>query len=113
VGLAHTGWPTTPVSGEIVPGDGGELRVEPVVGERNSDRYPSFFRLDLRISKTFRTAHGELELFAEVLNATDRDNVCCTEDFELEIGPGGTVLTRPELRYWAPIVPTLGVGWRF
>lgn len=113
VGLAHTGWPTTPVSGEIVPGDGGELRIEPVVGERNSDRYPSFFKLDLRVSKTFHTSHGELELFAEVLNATNRDNVCCTEDFELEIGPGGTVVVRPELRYWAPIVPTLGVGWRF
>lgn len=112
-GLAHTGWPTTPVSGEVVVDEEGESDVEPTVGTRNSDRYPSYFRLDLRVSKLFRTTHGELTVYVEVLNATNRDNVCCTEDFAFAVGPDGAVTTVPELRSWAPLIPSIGIGWRF
>ncbi len=111
--LAHSGWPTTPVTGMLVVDEDGQAAVEPVVGLRNSDRYPSYFRVDFRISKLFETEYGDLTVFLEVLNATDRDNICCTEDIGFVVEPDGTITTVPELRSWAPIVPSLAINWRF
>ncbi len=112
-GIYHSGWPTTPVTGEVVVNEEGEEEVEPVIGTRNSARYPAYARLDLRVSKLFPTTSGGLTVFLEVINLTNRKNVCCTEDFQYEIEPDGAVTVTPEYGYWAPIVPSLGVGWQF
>jgi len=112
-GIYHSGWPTTPVSGEVVVNEDGEPEIEPILGERNSARYSAYARLDLRVGKLFPTAHGGLTLYLEILNLTNRKNVCCTEDFQFDVAPGGSVKVIPELRYWAPIIPTLGIGWQF
>jgi hypothetical protein len=42
---------------------------------RNDVRLPAYARLDLRASRTFLWSSRRLTLFAEVLNALDRDNV--------------------------------------
>ncbi len=112
-GIYHTGWPTTPVTGEVVVTGDGEEEVEPIVGTRNSARYPAYARLDLRVSKLFPTLRGGWTVFLEVINLTNRRNVCCTEDFEYAIEPDGSVTVVPEYQYWAPIVPSIGIGWRF
>ncbi|MCW8985523.1 MAG: TonB-dependent receptor [Thermoanaerobaculales bacterium] len=112
-GIYHSGWPTTPVSGGVVGFEDGEPEVEPIVGTRNSARYPAYARIDLRAGKLFPTAHGEFRLYLEIINLTNRKNVCCTEDFEFVVEPEGSVTTISEERFWAPIIPTLGIGWRF
>lgn len=112
-GVYHSGWPTTPVGGEVVVTEDGDEEVEPVVGTRNSARYPAYARLDLRVSKLFPTLRGGWTVYLEVINLTNRRNVCCTEDFSYEIEPDGSVTVTPEYGYWAPIIPSLGVGWQF
>ena len=112
-GIYHSGWPTTPVSGEVVGFEDDEPEVEPIIGPRNSSRYSPYARIDLRAGKMFPTAHGEFNLYLEVINLMNRKNVCCTEDFEFDVEPDGSVTVNTEERFWAPIIPTLGIGWRF
>jgi outer membrane receptor protein involved in Fe transport len=112
-GIYHSGWPTTPVSGEVGTDEDGEPDIEPILGPRNSARYAPYARIDLRVGKLFPTSHGVLTLYLEIINLTNRKNPCCTEGFEFDVEPDGTVEVTPEERYWAPIIPTLGIGWQF
>jgi hypothetical protein len=112
-GIYHSGWPTTPVAGEAVFNEDGEPEIVQILGTRNSARYPPYARLDLRVGKLFPTTRGGLTVYLEVLNLTDRKNVCCTEDWQYQVGSDGSVTVTPQYKYWAPIIPTLGIGWQF
>ena len=94
-GEVHTGWPKT----------------ELVAQDLNSARYSVFHTLDARISREFEVRRGDLTVFLEVSNLYDRDNPCCTEYSVI------TTATGPELvgkeAHWLPLVPSLGVVWRF
>ncbi|MEY4563690.1 MAG: hypothetical protein RLZZ618_2967 [Pseudomonadota bacterium] len=65
----HTGSPDTPVVGTYTEPDG---RVRPRYGEINSDRLPSYHRLDLRAE---RVVSPTLSYYGEVINAYNRTNV--------------------------------------
>ena len=92
---AHTGWPRT-LLGE----------------ERNRSRYPVYHALDARVSRDFEMQRGTLTAFLEVTNLYDRANPCCTE-YSLRQGPTGTTELIANETHWLPIVPSLGVVWRF
>jgi len=103
----HTGWPTTPVS----VADAGAPDASVVVGRRNSLRFKDYVSVDLRISRDFALPRGDLLVFAEVTNALDRRNPCCV-DFSYAY-PDGTLELDREYRHWLPLVPSVGVLWRF
>ena len=73
----RTGNPYTPVvDAEIVRHpDTGRPRYNPIYGETNSARVPTFHRLDLRISKSFIYQRWRWGIFVELLNAYNRKNV--------------------------------------
>ena len=112
-GQYHSGWPTTELTAEAVAAGEDEPEIVTTVGPRNASSYPAYGRLDLRISKLFPTDRGEFRVYLEILNLTNRTNVCCTEDFEFEIEDDLSVTVIPEYRSWAPFIPTFGLGWRF
>jgi hypothetical protein len=112
-GSAHTGWPTTPVSAEITTPPGGGTEITPILGARNSDRFPTYLRLDVKASRTFPLPDGRLRLDLEVVNLTDRRNICCIDDFLFETRPDGTIDVEPELSYWLGITPTFSILWEF
>jgi len=103
----HTGWPTTPVS----VADAGTPQAAIVVGRRNSIRYDDYSSVDLRVSRSFELRRGDLDVFAEVTNAFNQRNACCT-DFSYAYPDGQLVLER-EYRHWLPLVPSVGVLWKF
>lgn len=107
-GEAHSGWPTTALAGELVslPAGGDELALE--VGSRNALRYPTYHTLDIRVSRDFDLALGDLNVFLEVTNLYNRDNPCC---IEYSRGADGGLVS--EQRSWLPALPNLGVVWRF
>lgn len=94
-GEVHTGWPKTLLTTAM-----------------NSSRYSVFHTLDARVSRDFELRRGELTAFLEVTNLYDRQNPCCTE-YSLQTGPGGTANLVAREAHWLPIVPSLGVVWRF
>ncbi|MDH3577666.1 MAG: TonB-dependent receptor [Gammaproteobacteria bacterium] len=94
-GEVHTGWPKTLLT-----------------TERNSSQYSVFHTLDARVSRDFDLRRGSLTAFLEITNLLDRSNSCCTE-YSIQAGPGGTSELLAKDGYWLPIVPSLGVVWRF
>lgn len=68
----HDGPPLTPIlGGDEDPGTAGYFR--PRFGEINSDRLPSYLRVDLRVD--WLVLNKKMGLYAELVNGTDHRNV--------------------------------------
>jgi outer membrane receptor protein involved in Fe transport len=102
----HSGWPTTSVRLAEPIDTPPEVRV----GTRNDIRLEDFLSIDARLSRRFQLKHGELDAWLEVTNLTDRSNPCCIEYSVLEGPP--PALVRDE-DHWLPILPSIGVLWRY
>ena len=94
-GEAHTGWPKTVFPGEQI----------------NATRYSVFHTLDIRVARDFAVRRGDLTVFLEISNLYDRNNPCCVE-YSVQQAPTGPLLIDKE-RDWLPLLPSLGVVWRF
>jgi outer membrane receptor protein involved in Fe transport len=110
-GEVHTGWPKTELIAQEVPNPDGTHSLVLTATPANSRRYSAFHTLDMRVSRDFALRRGELTAFLEVSNLYDRDNPCCTE-YSIGTSDTGPVLIAREAR-WLPLIPSLGVVWRF
>jgi len=110
-GSVHTGWPLTPVTGEVVTLPDGSLDIDESLGPRNSERLSAYARLDLKVSRTFTTRSGRLRLDLDVLNLTDRRNACCVDEFIFSLNPDGTITEQREIDNWLGITPSFTVVW--
>jgi hypothetical protein len=113
-----TGQPYTPVAGltpplRFRPGQGQwehEYLGRVVLGEHNSARLPGYLRLDLAARRTYeRRWFGRaltLTPYLQVVNVLNTHNALMTEP---QLWGG------PQLKYWPemPILPSVGVEWRF
>ena len=96
------------MSGETIVEPDGSTRLDLSVSERNSNRYSVFHSLDVRLSRDFELRRGELTTFLEITNVLNRSNPCCSE---YSLAADGSLVGRES--YWLPLVPSLGVEWRF
>jgi len=104
----HAGWPTTEV--ELLT-----LDPFPLVSaeKRNASNVSNYARVDLRIARRFDLeSAGELTAFLEVTNVTKRNNDCCVE-YQLEDEEVDEVFLDVEPRGSLPMMPSLGVLWKF
>jgi hypothetical protein len=67
------------------------------------DRLPKYFSLDLHVSRMVALPRGSLEFYLDVMNVTDREN----------IGGYDYYRSSPHEQKLLPVVPTLGVMWRW
>ena len=104
----HTGWPRTPITGQLVLQPDGSESLVLEVSDRNSTRYSGFSSLDIRVSRDFALLRGDLTAFLEITNLYDRQNPCCVE---YSVRPDGSLTSRN--KYWLPLVPSFGLIWRF
>lgn len=109
----RSGGPTTPLEAETRLGPEGALEIVPIAGERNSDRLPPFHRLDLGVTRTFDTSRGGLDLFLNVINVTNRKNVCCVDGFDFDLLSDGAVDVDREGRGGLARTLSYGLSWRF
>ncbi len=99
-----SGYPRTPVHGSYY--DGRKNRYEPVLGDYNTERLPTFYQLDARVAKRFKLGEdNEIEAYLDVQNVTNRENpeeVAYSPDYS-------------EKRYITglPLLPVLGAKWSF
>ncbi len=102
----HTGWPTTSVRLVDPVTDPAEV----LVGQRNDSRLRDFISIDARISRRFQLKRGELDAWFEVINLANRENTCCV-DYEVATGPPAVLIRDDD--NWLPLLPSIGVLWRY
>jgi hypothetical protein len=113
IGSIHTGWPTTPRQASLETPPGGTPEIVTQDGPRNSDRFPTYGRLDLKLRRAVAVPRGSLRLTLEVINLTDRKNPCCIDEFVYEPQPDDTVLVDPKYDHWLGITPSFSALWEF
>jgi len=102
----HRGWPKTPVS--YLPASG----TTPAyfhIGERNSSRWGSYFSTDIRVTRAVPLRLGDVLLWVDATNVTNRANECCTAYGQVD-SMGN--LTMPANNSWFPRTWNVGFDWR-
>lgn len=104
----HTGWPIT----KLMLVEAADGSTQSLSGERNADRLDDYNSLDVRVTRTYALARGALDVFFEVTNLLSRKNECCIE-YEITTAPDGSLVREQEMRHWLPLIPSIGVLWRY
>jgi outer membrane receptor protein involved in Fe transport len=102
----HSGWPRTPVT--FLPAIGASPAYLQV-GTRNSSRWGSYFTADVRLAHTVPLRSGDLLLWADATNLTNRANQCCTAFGQTD--QTGNLLM-PSTTSWFPRFVNVGFEWR-
>lgn len=108
----HTGWPKTVLLVEPVTNPDGSSGLIASIAPGNGQRHAAFQSLDVRVSRSFELPRGDLTAFLEVTNLSNRENPCCTE-YSVQFDSGGNPFLQAKGGSWLPLVPSLGVVWRF
>jgi hypothetical protein len=111
-GSVHTGWPRTDLSVETINNPDGSTSLIASTTERNALRHSVFHSIDVRASRKFAVAIGELTGFIEITNLYNRENPCCTK-YRVETDVSGNQSLSKNQGNWLPISPSLGVIWQF
>ncbi len=115
----HSGWPFTP---QIIEFDtltvfqegglSGPLRSREEFGTLNSERLPTYHRLDLRVTRQFALRSGRLDVYLDLFNAYNQQNLRAYEY--------GTTMVGEELKWvrypdeeLLPFLPSIGFRWEF
>lgn len=108
----HSGWPTTGLTLAEITDPSGNPESVAVPGPRNAERLNTFATLDVRVSRSWDIGRGTLSAFVEVANLLDRKNICC-RDYDLEVDGSGQSVLEFSNDYWLPMLPAIGVLWKF
>lgn len=102
----HSGWPQTPLT--VVPAT-ASAPAYLVVDARNSAHWGAYFSADSRLSQTVPLRYGELSLWLDATNITNRPNDCCIDLNSTR--RENTVLLMTD-KIWSPRVVNVGFVWR-
>jgi hypothetical protein len=116
---AHSGWPFTPQVIEfdtltVFREEGKEtaLRWREEFGPLNSDRLPAYHRLDLRVTRSFTTRRGRLDIYLDFFNAYDQENLRSYQYGTELIGSQVKWVRYPD-ETLLPFLPSIGLRWEF
>ncbi|MGC3983189.1 MAG: hypothetical protein QM808_18190 [Steroidobacteraceae bacterium] len=100
----HSGWAYTPLQLNA-------NSTSATLGQRNSQRFNDFASLELRAQYSMPVRAAQLQLFLELRNALDRDNICCRD---ITINTDNTVSgIAVENQTGLSLVPIAGVNLKF
>ena len=113
----HTGWPTTAIAAELVPGSGGDWVLTYDIGPFYQERLDEYYRLDVRASRSTSVGRsGRLTFFVDVQNLANRDNLrgyaIADPEYNYDPQTGDYEIAFPE-EHWLPVIPSFGVSWEF
>jgi hypothetical protein len=103
-GAYRSGRPTTPIVRDLL--------VAPLLGERNTARMTRHLTIDARVARRFPIGDGVLVAFAQLTNALNRSNRCCTELDLPDESSNPLALELQDLPTY-PRVPAVGISFEF
>ena len=109
----HSGWPTTAVAAEAMPGPDGGWDVIHTIGPFYAERLSDYHRMDLRASRAIKLRKGWLTVFMDIQNLYDRGNVRGLEiddEWWVQTADDRIVAIWPDAE-WLGIIPSFGVSW--
>ncbi|MFK7733918.1 MAG: TonB-dependent receptor plug domain-containing protein [Pseudomonadales bacterium] len=101
----HSGWRTTSLPSIVDPG-------ESVFYVRNNATLPDFFSLDAKIARRWESSKQSTELFLEITNATDHNNVGSV-DHDFTTLDNGQIEVQARNESLLPLIPVIGIVWTF
>jgi hypothetical protein len=102
----RTGRPVTPLSITQRLDSDGELEVVPVLGPLNSDRLPSYRRVDLRLSRDWLGRNGTFRFFLDIDNVLGQQNVA---GLDITVDAQNQLQSIDE--YWPRFIASAGISW--
>jgi outer membrane receptor protein involved in Fe transport len=113
IGAYHSGRPTTPVTAQASFPRSGDVEYVLSRGPYNGARLPAYGRLDLHVARKL-TPHGSTgEVYLDVTNLLDRENVCCVTSFDTSLQTDGSVAVQPVQQGVRPRKVAVGTSWTF
>ena len=110
---SHSGWPSVAPTFVIDTLGVGRYAVRRLdTSPFATGRFASYQRLDFRASRTFQTAHGRLNVWADVFNALNRANQRGNRYSYSFTAPSSLRVTANREDFLG-ILPSLGLGWEF
>lgn len=107
----HTGWPRTPAT-VVVDTVADEAYSKRIWNGYNTERLPSYHRLDVRLSREILTQRGRLLLMVDVYNVYGRENVRSIVPYLAGL-PNGKPIVRESISGLLPRLPSFGIQWTF
>jgi hypothetical protein len=101
----HSGWPIT----EQVKDDFWNYIVYGKFDGLYEQQQPAYHRMDLRLNRALNTSKGRINLFLEIINLYNHDNLFIY-DYNIVYTEDGNYLEKDPL-YYLHILPSLGVSW--
>lgn len=108
----HSGWPTPIPHFDDYSIQGGRVIPTYSYNELGLERMPSYHRLDLRFGHQAPLAHGTLFVTVDVLNVYNHENLRGVY-YDGTIAPDGGIQVKRSPLTLVPLVPVLGLGYRF
>jgi hypothetical protein len=107
----HSPWPFTSQSFRAAETVYGTTYIVRQFGQLNQERLPPYHRIDFRVSKAFRLPRGDLLLYLDVFNLTNRENAQAAD-----YAAGwyqGRIFTDQTIHPQLEVMPSLGFRWVF
>jgi hypothetical protein len=128
-----SGFPYTPPVGvkpRVVPLDESEttwaIQRETLLGDKvifsldygdeanqNASRLPAYHRLDFRLTAHFNTSYARWQIYLDIINAYNNQNVIAYQYDVVPDPEGGLPIFKREAQGMLPIFPSIGVNLRF
>ncbi len=128
-----SGFPYTPLVGvkpRVVPLDESEttwaIQRETLLGDKvifsldygdesnqNASRLPAYHRLDFRLTAHFNTSYARWQIYLDIINAYNNQNVIAYQYDVVPDPEGGLPIFNREAQGMLPIFPSIGVNLRF
>ncbi|HJU66102.1 MAG TPA: TonB-dependent receptor [Gemmatimonadaceae bacterium] len=106
----HSGWPYTPIGFQIDSVPGRVFITQRTFGAINSERLPSYHRMDVRVMRTFHTRRGRVLAYVDIFNLLNRRNPRAPDVQVASLSP---FIVHQGIDPQLPRLPSFGVIWEF
>jgi len=110
----HSGWPYTEETIQVLGQyQNGSYYWQWAPGTIHGKRHLAYHRMDIRLSRYFKTQKGRISTYGEIRNLYNRKNIKDYDYINIRISSIDRYSYNKEARGWLPIMLSFGIIWDF